>query len=218
MNVNYFKVIAAVITAVLLTGSPVRAAEVPVVHNVSGEIGWVDVQQGKLELNRQTSKGTETTAYRITQDQTRVTDPADKKFLSVDDLRAGQNVTVKVADGQEDKIVSEIIVDPIPASEYQQAYGELNAVDAGAGTLALEEKVRIGQEERSRISYFVFDPKTVVVMQNPSKQPVELVLKPGDVVKVEYVAADGKQQARYITLYSPVVTKTTTTVTTTTTQ
>ncbi len=218
MNVNYFKVIVAVTAAVLFTSISVRAEEVPAVHRISGEIGWVDVQLGKLELNKETPTGTKTTAYKITQNETRVTDPADVKFLNVADLRAGQYVTIEVVDGQEDKIVPKIIVEPMPASEYQLAFGEIKAIDVAAGTLVVEERVRIGQEERTRLSNFVFDPKTIVVMHSPSKQPVELVLKPGDVVKVEFVALDGKQQARYITLYSPVSTTTTITTTTTTTQ
>ncbi len=219
MNKNYLKTFVAVTAVVLLTSISVRAEQsLAEVRQVSGEIGWVDVQLGKLELNKETPKGTKTTAYKITQNETRVTDPGDEKFFSVDDLRAGQYVTIEVVDGQEDKIVQKIIVEPMPASEFQQAFGELKAIDVAAGTFEVEERVRIGQEERSRISYFVFDPKEIVVMHSPSKQSVELVLKPGDVVKVEYVARDGKQQARYITLYSPIVTSTTTTTTTTTTR
>lgn len=218
MNVNYFKVIVAVTAAVLFTGISVRAAEVEVEQRISGEIGWVDVQLGKLELNKETPSGTRTTAYRITQNETRVTDPKDEKFLNVDDLRAGQYVTIDVVDGQEEKVVSKIVVDPMPASEYQLAFGELKEIDTAAGTFVVEERVRIGQEERSRLSAFVYDPNTIVVMHSPSKEPVTLVLKPGDVVKVEFVALDGKQQARYITLYSPTVTSTTTTTTTTTTR
>lgn len=218
MNVNYFKMIVAVTAAVFFGSMSVRASETADVRRVSGEIGWIDVQLGKLELNKETPTGTKTTAYSITENETRVTDPADEKFLNVGDLRAGQYVTIEVADGQEDKIVPKIIVEPMPASEYQLAFGELKAIDVAAGTFTVEERVRIGQEEKSRLSYFVFDPQTIVVMHSPSKQPVELLLKPGDVVKVEFVARDGKQQARYLTLYSPVTTMTTTTTTTTTTQ
>ena len=218
MNVNYLKVMVAVTAAVLFTGISVRAEQTPVVRNVSGEIGWVDVQLGKLELNKETPKGTKTTAYRITQNDTRVTDPADKQFLSVDDLRAGQYITIEAVDGQEEKVVPKIIIEPMPVSEFQQALGVLMSIDVDAGTLVVEERIRVGQEERTRLTEFVFDPKTILVMHSPSKQPVELALKPGDVVKVEYVALDGKQQARYITLYSPVVTSTTTTTTVTTTR
>ncbi len=216
MNVNYLKMIVAVTAAVMLTSVPASAAEDA--HKVSGEIGWVDVQLGKLELNKETPQGTRTTAYKISQNETRVTDPADVKFLNVGDLRAGQYVTIEVADGQVDKIVPKIVVEPMPASEYQLAFGEIKSIDAAAGTLVVEERVRIGQEEVTRSSNFVFDPQTIVVMHSPSKQPVALVLKPGDVVKVEFVVRDGKQQARYITLYSPVTTTTVTTTTTTTTQ
>ncbi len=218
MNTNYLKVVVAVTAVVLFSGISVRASETTNVLRVSGEIGWVDVQLGKLELNKETPAGTKTTAYRITQNETRVTDSTDEKFLGVKDLRAGQYITIEVADGAEDKIVSKITVDPMPVSEFQQAFGKLEAIDIAAGTLVVEERVMIGQEEKSRLSYFVFDPKNIVVMRSPNKQSVELFLKPGDVVKVEFVALDGKQQARYITLYSPIVTSTTTTTITTTTR
>ncbi|HBG60670.1 MAG: hypothetical protein A2306_01575 [Omnitrophica WOR_2 bacterium RIFOXYB2_FULL_38_16] len=215
MNVNYLKVIIAVMAVALFTSISVFAQETANMSRVSGEIGWVDVQQGKLELNIETSEGTKTKAYRITQNETRVTDPKDEIFLNVADLRAGQYITIETVNGQEDNVIPMIIVETIPASEFQQAFGELKAIDVAAGTLTVEEKVRIGQDEISRQSYFVFDPKTIVVMHSPSKQHVELMLKPGDVVKIEYVQKDGKQQARYITLYSPVVTSITTTTTTT---
>lgn len=217
MNAKYSKTIVAVVAAVLFTSISV-CAETADVRRVSGEIGWVDIQLGKLELNKETPRGTETTLYKINQNDTRVTDPKDEKFLNVADLRAGQNITIEEVIGQEDKIVQKIIVEPIPASEFQQVLGELKAIDVTAGTLVVEERVKISQEEISRQSNFVFDPKTVVVMHSPSKQPVELVLKPGDIVKVEFVAQGGKKQARYITLYSPTVTSTTTTTTTTTTR
>ena len=218
MNANFIKLFFAVAAGVLFVATSARATEPESVRHVSGEIGWVDVQVGKLELNKETPKGTNTITYRINQNDTRVTDPKDEKFLNVADLRAGQYITVEVVNGQEDKIVPKIIVNPMPASDFQQAFGELKAIDVPAGTFAVEDRVMIGQEEISRSSDFVFDPKTIVVMHSPSKQPVELVLKPGDVVKVEFMEQGGKKQARYITLYSPTVTSTTTTTTTTTTQ
>lgn len=218
MSINHLKMIVAVTAVLFFTSMPVRASKAEGLRQVSGEIGWVDVQLGRLELNKETPQGTKTTAYRITQNETRVTDPSDEMFLVVNDLRAGQYVTIEVADGQGDQVVPKIIVEPMPASDYQQAFGELKAIDVAAGTFDVEERVRIGQEERTRISYFVFDPNDIVVMHSPSKEHIELVLKPGDVVKVEYVERDGKQQARYITLYSPVVTSTTTTTTVTTTR
>ena len=216
MNETAIKLFFAAGAAALLIVTSVRGADMVNMRRVSGEIGWVDVQSGQLELNKETPKGTKTTAYRINQNETRVTDPTDMEYLNVGDLRAGQYITIELAGGQEDKIVPKIIVEPYPVSGYQQAYGELTSIDIEAGTLTVEEKVRIGQEERIRASAFVFDSENIVVMRSPSKEPVELVLKPGDVVKVDYVILDGKQHARHITLYSPAVTTTTTTTTTTT--
>jgi hypothetical protein len=215
MNINHLKMTIAVTAVLFSTGMSVRVSEAEGMRQVSGEIGWIDVQLGRLELNKETPAGTKTTAYRITQNETRVTDPSDEMFLGVNDLRAGQHVTIEVVDGPEDQVVPKIIIEPVPASDYQQAFGELKAIDVAAGTFDLEEKVRIGQEEKTRISYFVFDPNDVVVMHSPSKEHVGLALKTGDVVKVEYVERDGKQHARYVTLYSPAVTSTTTTTTTT---
>ncbi len=219
MNINYLKVFVAVTAAVLLTGMPVRAAESAHVSQVSGEITWVDVKIGKLQLKRDASPNTaEVLEYRITKNDTRVTNPSDKKFLTIEDLQAGQHVTVDVIDGQEDKIVQKITTEPLLASDFQIALGELQAIDLAAGTLVLEERPRIGEEGTTRLSQFVFEPKDIVVMQSPSMQPVQLALNPGDVLKVEYAVSDGKRHLRTITRYSPRVTSTTTTTTVTTTQ
>ena len=115
-----------------------------------------------------------------------------------------------MVNGQEEKIVQLITTDPRPASDFQEAYGEVEAVDA-IGTLTLTERPGAGEDGESRLTYFVFEPKDLVVMRSPSKRLVQLELKPGDVVKVEYVVSDGKQRAHAITLYSPKVTSTTTT-------
>ncbi len=219
MNINYLKVFVAVTAAVLLTGMPARAAEPVHVSPVSGEVTWVDVKLGKLQLKKDASPNTgEILEYRITKDETRVTNPSDKKFLTIEDLQAGQHVTVDVIDGQEDKIVQKITTEPVPVSDLQIALGELQAIDLTAGTLVLQERSRIGEEGTSRLSQFVFEPKDIIVMQSPSIQPVQLALNPGDVLKVEYVVSDGKRHLRTITRYSPKMTSTTTTTTTTTTQ
>jgi len=218
MNANYLKAVFAVTAVALFTGISVCSAQTENVSRVSGEIGWIDVQLGELEFNKETPQGTETTVYRINQNETRVTDPKDEKFLNIADLRAGQNIAIEEVIGQEDRIVTKIILEPAGASEFQQAFGQLKALDVAVGTLVVGERVRIGQEEVSRSSDFIFDPETIVVMQSPSKQPVELALKPGDVIKVDFEEKGGKKQARYITLYSPAAASITTTTTTTTTR
>ena len=53
-------------------------------------------------------------------------------------------------------------------------------------------------------------------MEQPSMQPVQLVLKPGDLVKVEFLAKDGKQYARSITLLQAALENKNTTTTTVT--
>ncbi len=219
MNINRLKMFVALTAAVLLTGMPVRAAETPHVSQVSGEVTWVDVKLGKLQLKKDVSPNTgEILEYRITKNDTRVTNPSDKKFLTIEDLQAGQHVTVDVIDGQENKIVQKITTEPVPVSDFQIALGELQAIDLAAGTLVLQERPRIGEEGTVHLSQFVFEPKDIVVMQSPSIQPVQLALNSGDVLKVEYVVSDGKRHLRTITRYSPKMTSTTTTTTTTTTQ
>jgi hypothetical protein len=219
MNKNYLKVMVVVTAAALLTSISVRAAETEYEHQVSGEITWIDLPLGKLQLKNDTSaRPGEITEYRITANETRVTDPTDKKLLTVEDLQPGQHVKVDLIYGKEENIVKKITADPRPTSEYQEAYGEIEAIDVGAGTFSLAGRQRTGETGKSGPSYFVFDPKNIRVMQSPSTQPVQFVLKPGDVVKVEYAVKDEKQWAHSITLYSPTVTSTTTTTTVTTTR
>lgn len=189
------------------------------VRHVSGEINWIDTKLGKLQLKTAVSPTmSEITEYRINQNDTRVTNPTDKKFFTIEDLQPGQHVTIDVINGKEENIVEKITSDPRPISDFQEAYGHIEAVDALAGTLTLARRPHAGQMEENAKSYFIFNPKDITVMQSTSSQPVELVLKQGDVVKVEFVFKDDKQQARSITLYSPKVTSTTTTTTVTTTQ
>ncbi len=116
MNINYFKMFVAVTAAVLCTSISVRAEQTPVVRHVSGEIVWIDAKLGKMQLKSDTSDGArETTEYKINQDETRVTDSSDKKFLVIKDLRAGQYVTIDVIEGQEGKIVKKITTELLPA-------------------------------------------------------------------------------------------------------
>jgi len=217
MKVNYLKLFA--ITAMILgAGMPVYAsiAAPTIINQVPGRIMWIDVKLGKMEikLNQSPSAG-ETKDYRITRYETRVKDTADRKFLTIDDLRPGENVTLDVVNGQEDKIIAKIVAESLEAADFQEASGQLQAIDGQAGTLTLQENMRNGTQEQSNLSYFLFDPNNVVVLLSPSIQPVALVLKPGDEVKIQFIIKDGKQQAYSITLYSPQHT-TTTTVTTTT--
>jgi hypothetical protein len=204
----------------MFTSLPVYASvAIPTVDQVPGRIMWVDVKLGQMQikLNQAPGKG-ETKEYRITRYETRVKDPSDKKFLTIDDLRPGENVTLDVIDGQEDKIIEKIVAESLEASDFQEASGQIQVIDGHAGTLTLQEKMRNGVEEQSNLSDFLFDPSNVVVLQSPSIQPVALVLKPGDQVKVQFVSRDGKQQAYSITLFSPEHTTTTTVTTTTSTQ
>jgi cold shock CspA family protein len=219
MKISHTGLFFAVTAMVLFTSISVRAELTPFVRHVSGEITWIDTKLGKLQLEADASPSTgEITEYRITDYETRVTNSSDEKFLKIADLQPGQHVTIDVINGKEGDIVQKITANPRPASDYQEAYGRIEVLDVQAGTLTLAERPGAGEAGESDLSSFVFEPKNVVVMQSPSREPVQLELKPGDVVKVEYVVSDGKRRAHSITLYSPRVTSTTTTTTVTTTQ
>ena len=150
-------------------------------------------------------------------DETRVTDPTDKKFLVIKDLRVGQHITIELIDSPKETMARKIIAEPMPEPIIQEVSGELKSIDAQSGTFTIEEKPGTGN-----LSYFVYEPKDIIVMQSPSMEPVRLVLKPGDLVKVEFVVKGGNRYARSIMLYPvlpvPANTTTTTTTSTTTTQ
>ncbi len=202
---------------ILLAGiSAFASVPVPTVSQVPGRVMWVDVKLGTMQIKLDQSSGSgEKREYRITRYETRVKDPSDKKFLTIDDLRPGEYVTLDVIDGQADKIIAKIVAESLQAADFQVASGQIQTIDGQAGTLTLQEKMRNGVQEESNLSSFIFDPNNIVVLQSPSIQPVALVLKPGDSVQVQFVLKDEKQQVYSITLYAPQHT-TTTTVTTTT--
>ena len=213
MKVNCLKSIFTIAAIILFTGMPVHAG-VPTVTQVPGRIMLGTMQ---IKLNQATGAG-EKREYRITRYETRIKDPSDKKFLTIDDLRPGENVTLDVIDGQEDKIIEKIVAESLEASDFQIASGEIQTIDGQAGTLTLQEKMRNGVQEESNLSNFVFDQNGVVVLQSPSTQPVALVLKAGDSVQLQFVKQSGKQQVYSITLYTPQHVTTTTVTTTTSTK
>jgi len=220
MNVNYLKSFFIITAMILFAGMTGHAsAEIPAVSQVPGRIMWVDIKLGQMQIKLNGAPGMgEKKVYRVTRYETRVKDPADKKFLTIDDLRPGENVALDVVDGQENKIIEKIVAESLVASDFQEASGQILAIDGQAGTLTLQEKMRNGVQEESNLSYFLFDPNTIVVLQSPSIQPVALVLKSGDQVMIQFVLRDGKQQVYSITLYSPQHTTTTTVTTTTSSQ
>lgn len=186
-------------------------------RSVSGEISWIDVKFGSLQLKADAGQDTKgITEYTINQDETRVTDPTDKKFLVIKDLRVGQHITIELIDSPKETMARKIIAEPMPEPVYQEVVGKLESIDVVAGTLVIEQKPLSGQRDKGDLSYFVFEPKEIVVMEQPSMQPVQLVLKPGDLVKVEFLAKDGKQYARSITLLQAALENKNTTTTTVT--
>ena len=226
MNTSYYsRVLIAVVAALLVTSMPLRAdnkAENAKVIQVSGKIAEIDVKLGKLQLEKDSPQNRkDSSKYNINKNDTRVVDPLDKEFLKLEDLRVGQHVTVEFNYIQGElgiePTAQKIIAEPMPEPIIQEASGELKAIDAQSGTFTIEEKPGTGN-----LSYFVYEPKDIIVMQSPSMEPVRLVLKPGDLVKVEFVVKDEKRHARSITVYPalsvPASTTTVTTTSTTTTQ
>jgi len=204
----------------VIPGAVFAAEPAALVHQAAGEIVWLDTQLGKLQLYADHSRGTRATAeYRITEHETRVTDRRDKQFLAITDLRAGQHITIESRASGEEQLATKITVEPTSAPLFQQAEGTIESIDVNSGTFSVKETTTGGV---GVTSMFVFDPKDIVVMENPSLQPVRLEVKPGDFVKVDYVVNDGRRYARSMMRYSvlpaPTTTTTTTTSTTTTTQ
>lgn len=115
MNRNYLRVMVAVTAAVLCVGVSAQAFE-PVqadVRQVSGNITWINLKLGLLQVQRDTPPYVGQRAeFRINQDETRVTNPADSKFLTVRNLHPGQHVAIDVVEDKEGKIVQRIITDP----------------------------------------------------------------------------------------------------------
>ncbi len=202
--------------AVLLVGIFTRASNAQEMQRISGEITWLDTRSGKLQLEADASPRTgAVTEYRVSEHETRVTDPADNKLLSVLDLQPGQHVTIDMINGRKEMFVEKITVDPQSLSVYQNTYGEVVDIN-DAGTLTLAVRSSALEKAGDNFSFFVFEPGKIVVRQSPGLEPVQLRIKPGDMVRVEYVVKDGKRLAQALTLYAPRLTRTTTTTVTTT--
>ncbi|MBF0493863.1 MAG: hypothetical protein HQL28_01880 [Candidatus Omnitrophica bacterium] len=193
----------------------------PEVRTVSGEIAYINIKAGTLTLQgEETNNRRYPKEFRINNEQTRVTDPTDKKFLVIKDLREGQHVTVEFDWTQEEwkepAIAKKIVAYPIP-DVVREATGQLAAIDAEVGTIIIEQRPLALEGGFGNLYYFVFEPKNLIVMKAPSMEPVQLFLKPGDMVKVVYIVRDGMRHIRSVTLLeaAPEATSTTTTTTTT---
>ncbi len=203
----------------VVSGAVSAAEPAAPVHQAAGEIVWLDLQLGKLQLSADHSRGPrETAEYRITEHETRVTDRVDKQFLVLADLRAGQYITIESKASGAEHIATKITVEPTSAPLFQQAEGTIESIDSHPSAFTLRETASPGAV--GVVSTFLFDPADIVVMEHPSLQPVRLEVKPGDFVQVDYVVNDGRRYARSMMRYAaapaPMTTTTTTTSTTTT--
>ena len=124
-----FKAILVGVFGILFFGAlmQVNAAQVESntkIRSVSGEISWIDVKLGKLQLKSDVGQDTRgITEYRINQDETRVADPSDKKFIVIKDLRVGQHVTIQLIDSPDETLVRKIIAEPMPEPVLPEAAG-----------------------------------------------------------------------------------------------
>lgn len=189
-------------------------------RSVSGEIKSIDIKTGKLQINSDLGQDTRgIMEYDINQVETRVTDPTDKKFIVIKDLQVGQRVTIKLIDKTGETMIRKIIAEPMPEPVFQEVVGELVALDTGAGTLVIQQQPIPEEEVKPNLTYFIFQPKSILVLNDSSMRPIPLKLNYGDLIKVGFVVKDGKQQARSITLLKSApqtVSRTTTTTTRTT--
>ena len=202
MKSNYLKMSIVTAIAVLLIGFFVRVSPADNIFQVYGEIIWIDLESGVLELKNDTSLNRdEILEYRITEHETSVTDPEDKKFFAIEYLHPGQHVVIDIVPGKEKDIVKKIIIDPRPSSEYREAYGRIDSMHVPSRTFTLAGNSGSAEAKESNLSYFVFNTENIIVMQSPSSEPASLAFRKGDVVKVEYMVRDRKQYARRITLY-----------------
>lgn len=207
----------AVVPVSVLAATPA----VPGVQKADGEIVWLDLQLGRLRLAEDRTRGPQATVeYRITEHETQVTDRADKQFLSIADLRAGQEIYLESRVSGAEQLATKITVEPMSAPLFQQAEGTIKSANANQGTFVLLENA--SPTSMALESSFSFDAEDIVAMESPSLQPVRLEIRPGDLVKVDYVVNSGQRIARSMMRYSawpaPTTTTTTTTSTTTTSQ
>ena len=102
------------------------AVAMPDLRYASGEIAAVDVKLGTLQLRDEAPRGTHaTTEYRMNPQATNVTDPSDKKFLTLEDLRSGQQVAIEfdIANNAGERMARKITVESTPAPVSQEAAG-----------------------------------------------------------------------------------------------
>ncbi len=118
--------------------------------------------------------------------------------------------------GQENRVIKKITAQPFLEPGLQQVYGNIEMINNDSGTMSIWQRPLVGDLRNNQRLYFVFEPKDIVMMQDPSTQPMRLMLKPGDLVRVVYVVKNNQKYAQSITVYSPQVTQTTITTTTTT--
>ncbi len=122
---HYFGVLAAVVAALLFTSMPLHAFEKPNTVKVLGEIALINVKLGTLRLEADAARNRrDPIEFRINRNNTRVTDPSDKKFLKLEDLRVGQRVTVEFYHNQGEweqvPVAQKIIANPAAEAAVQE--------------------------------------------------------------------------------------------------
>ena len=140
MKIWGFKVILMGVLGVLICGGLTHVSAAQGESNrrmrrVSGEISGIDVKLGTLQLKSDAGQDTRgITEYRINQDETRVTDPSDTKFLVIKDLRIGQHVTIELIERPQETMARKIIAEPMTEPVPQEVTGSTTTTTTTTST------------------------------------------------------------------------------------
>ena len=174
------------------------------IHEVSGEVAFVDLKQGRMTL-REIEPGktdTRTNIYELNPRDTTVTDPLDKQFLKLEDLQPGYRVTVEYVKGDDRRIAQKITVES--ATDIRWAVGDVASLDVGRGVFTLTH-TQPGWASPV-ITHYRTNPDTTRVVDLQGRRFTTLAdLRPGDTVQVEFTLENGERVARWIAVSAPLI-------------
>lgn len=151
-----------------------------------GRIEIIDPQNGYLTLRENNPSGNSDhlSQYWISQRRTTVTDPMDKQFLKLDDLKAGQIVRVdytKSPDKPDRWDARKIVL--FPTKDVRWVFGKVESIDPSTNTVVLYEIVP--DRTLNEPIYFVVDPIQTSLIYPSQREFITLKsLRPGDRVQV----------------------------------
>lgn len=168
-----------------------------------GQIDQVDLRNGRLILREPPGAGTDAqrVEYAINPRDTSVSDPLDKKFLKLEDLAAGQWVTVEFVQVNDRRMARAITVDLPPPVLPVSAFiaGEVVRVDLQMQELTVRE-VRGSGTVPPEVTYRIYHPENAAIFDARTGQPVRFEgLRVGQWVQIGVEQrADGLFYARSI--------------------